>query len=100
MNKNKRLFTILLVLLLLLLIPLIGMQFSSEVNWSFFDFLVMGVLLLGAGLTIEFVLRIVPKKNNRVVLIAISLLYSCLYGPNWQSEYSVLHLLVLKTVYK
>ena len=70
MNKNKRLITILLAVPLLLLIPLIAMQFSSEVNWSLGDFLVMGVLLLVVGLTFEVVLRKVPKKNNRIALMA------------------------------
>lgn len=74
MKKNKRLFTILLAVPLVLLIPLIGMQFSSEVNWLFFDFLVMGVILLGLGLIIELVWRKVPKKNNRLVLIALILI--------------------------
>ncbi len=74
MNKNKRLIKILLAVPLLLLIPLIGMQFSSDVNWSFFDFLVMGVLLLGVGLILELVLRKVPKKTNRIALIAIILI--------------------------
>jgi hypothetical protein len=50
------------------------MQFSSEVNWSFFDFLVMGVLLLGVGLIFEVVLRKVPNKANRIALIAIILI--------------------------
>ena len=70
MNKNKRLITILLAVPLLLLIPLIAMQFSSEVNWSLGDFLVMGVLLLAVGFTFEVVLRKVPKKNNRIALMA------------------------------
>ena len=74
MDKNKRLITILLIVPLLLLIPLIGMQFSSEVNWSLLDFIVMGVLLLGAGLTFEVVLRKVPTKNNRIALIAVILI--------------------------
>jgi len=74
MNKNKRLITILLAVPLLLLIPLIGMQLSSDVNWSFFDFLVMGVLLLGVGLMFEVVLRKVPNKDNRIALIAIILI--------------------------
>lgn len=71
MNKNKRLFKILLIVPLLLLIPLIAMQFTSEVNWSLFDFLIMGVLLVGLGLAFELVLRKVPKRENRIALFAI-----------------------------
>ncbi|MCF8368215.1 MAG: hypothetical protein K9G76_04175 [Bacteroidales bacterium] len=71
MKKNKRLIIILFALPLLLLIPFIGMQFSSDVNWSIFDFLVMGALLLGVGLMLELVLRKVSKKANRFAFIAI-----------------------------
>ena len=68
--KNKRIIVILLAVPTLLLIPLIAMQFSDEVNWSLFDFLVMGVLLSGTGLFIELALRKVPKLNNRIALVA------------------------------
>jgi hypothetical protein len=74
MVKNKRFITILFTVALLLLIPLIGMQFSTEVNWSLLDFLVMGVLLLGLGFMLEFVLRKVPKKEYRIALVAITLI--------------------------
>ena len=74
MNKNKRIVTILLAVPLLLLIPFIAMQFSSEVNWSVFDFLLMGLLLLGVGLVFETVLRKVANKVNRIGLIAIILI--------------------------
>ena len=42
---------------LILLVPLIAMQFSDEVNWTVFDFVFMGVLLFGTGLTYELVAR-------------------------------------------
>jgi hypothetical protein len=50
------------------------MQFSSEVNWSFADFLVMGTLLLAVALSVEAVLRKFPKRSNRMVLIAVTIL--------------------------
>ncbi|MEL0318398.1 MAG: hypothetical protein VW979_05025 [Flavobacteriaceae bacterium] len=49
-------------LLLLLLIPLTAMQFSSEVNWSLFDFVIMGFLLLALGFGIRFI------RNKKSVL--------------------------------
>ena len=68
--KNKRLFIIFSVLLSLLLIPFIAMQFTDEVNWSGLDFLVMGALLLGVGLAIDFILQRVTKPSKRLALIA------------------------------
>ncbi|MGB1536033.1 MAG: hypothetical protein ACPG84_08395, partial [Flavobacteriaceae bacterium] len=49
-------------LLLILLIPLTAMQFSSEVNWSLFDFVIMGFLLLALGFSIRFI------RNKKSVL--------------------------------
>ena len=54
-TKNKRLLGIILTVVLLLMIPLIAMQFTNEVKWSFPDFIVAAVLLLGTGLMCEFV---------------------------------------------
>ena len=67
-TQNKRLAFILLSIPLLLLIPFIAMQFTSEVDWSPFDFLVMGILLLGTGLAFELVLRKVKKTEHRIAL--------------------------------
>lgn len=73
-TQNKRLGIILLSVAGLLLVPLIAMQFFDEVNWKFFDFVVMGVLLLVTGLSCEFVLRKVKRKENRLVFCGFVLL--------------------------
>jgi hypothetical protein len=44
------------------------MQFTNEVKWSLFDFVVAGVLLLGTGLVCEFVMRKVKKIEYRIIL--------------------------------
>jgi len=67
--QNKRLGIILLGVAILLLIPLIAMQFSSEVNWSGMDFLIMGGLLFGLGLAGDFVWRKVKSKDRRILYI-------------------------------
>jgi hypothetical protein len=46
------------------------MQFTREVTWSAFDFVVVAVLLLGTGLLCELVLRIVKSFKYRLVLCA------------------------------
>ena len=71
---NKRLIGILITVVLILLVPLVAMQFTNEVKWDVFDFVVMGVLLLGTGLTCELVLRKVKKFQHRILLIAAILI--------------------------
>ena len=56
---------------LLLLIPLIAMQLTDEVNWSFFDFIIMGALLTITGLLIGIVLKKVKYYKYREVFIVI-----------------------------
>jgi hypothetical protein len=67
-TQNKRLVGIVLAVVFLLLVPLVAMQFTNEVNWSLFDFVVAGVLLLGTGLLCELVMRKVRKIEYRIVL--------------------------------
>ena len=68
--ENKRLIVIVLGVGLLLLAPLIGMQFSGEVKWGPFDFVIAAVLLLGTGLACEFVLRKVTGFGYRLAICA------------------------------
>ena len=73
MMKIKRIHIILSVAAFLLLIPLIAMQFTEEVNWSLFDFVVASLLLIGTGLSIEFILRKAKTIQAKFILVAISL---------------------------
>ena len=73
MTQNRRLTGILLAVASILLFPLIAMQFTDEVNWTLFDFVVAGVLLLGTGLLCEFVMRKVKNKDYRLGILAIIL---------------------------
>lgn len=71
--QNRRLIIIVLTVLLLLLVPLIAMQFTEDVNWSLFDFVVAGVLLLGTGLMCELVLRRVKNTGLRISICGVLL---------------------------
>ncbi|MBJ6119035.1 hypothetical protein JAO76_12580 [Pontibacter sp. BT310] len=72
-TQNKRLIGIVLGVALILSIPLIAMQFTNEVDWDLFDFIVMGVLLLSTGLVVELVIRKVRNMDYRIGLIAFIL---------------------------
>jgi hypothetical protein len=63
--QNKRLIGILVVVAILLLIPLL-----IRAPWSLFDFVAAGILLLGTGLAIEIVLRLVKKFEYRIAICA------------------------------
>ncbi|MES1216568.1 MAG: hypothetical protein ABUT20_13720 [Bacteroidota bacterium] len=72
--QNKRLIGILLAVAFLLLIPLIAMQFTNEVKWTLFDFVVAAVLLLGSGLGCELVIRKVKKIGYRIAICVVILI--------------------------
>lgn len=79
--SHKRLHRILAAVPILLLIPLVAMQFTAEVNWDLFDFLVMGTLLLFTGLACELALRTIKEVEHRLfVLGAILLLFLLIWG--------------------
>ena len=67
-QNSVRLVAIILAVGVLLLIPLIAMQFTNEVNWTLADFIIGGVLLLGVGLAIEFVLRKIKRAEYRIAI--------------------------------
>jgi len=56
--------------LFLLLIPAVAMTLSDTVQWTWFDFIVMGSLLLVLGMTIIFVLKKFKQSPNRLSYIS------------------------------
>ncbi|WP_026710252.1 hypothetical protein [Flavobacterium filum] len=67
-SPNQRLSVIVTVVGIILLIPMIAMQFTDEVKWTISDFIIAGILLLGTGLAIEFVLRTIRSTQIRLLL--------------------------------
>jgi len=49
------------------------MQFTDEVKWTLFDFVVAAVLLLGTGLLCDLVIRKVNKTKFRIVICVVLL---------------------------
>lgn len=81
LQAMKRIYFIPLIALALLGIPFTAMQFSQEVNWSRLDFVMMFIMLLIVGFSIELVLRKTKKKKNRLFLFfTIIILFLLVWG--------------------
>ena len=50
-------------------IPLIAMQFTTELNWTASDFLIMGALLLATAFAVDLVLKKVKTFKSRLILV-------------------------------
>lgn len=72
--KTTRPLIIFSVAAALLLLPLIAMQFTDEVDWNAFDFLVAGILLFGTALAIEFAIRKISSPKNRLIAVGAILI--------------------------
>lgn len=69
---NKKIFSrILYVVLLLLCIPLFAMQFNGSVHWSLGDFILMGLLLMGLGISITLILNRIKNRKKSLLYIWI-----------------------------
>ncbi len=70
-SLGKSLLTIALVTAAILMIPLVAMQFTSEVNWTASDFVIMGIMLSLTGLGLTFALRKVRTPKGRLIAIGL-----------------------------
>ena len=60
--------------LLLLIIPLIGISFTDEFDWSLSDFIVAGLVLLVFSLTANLIVLRISNRNRRVFFMTILLI--------------------------
>lgn len=70
-NSIKNITRIVLGVALVLLIPLVAMQFSNAVNWGLADFVIIGGLLIGAGLIYELLARSIKNATHRTILCIV-----------------------------
>lgn len=68
MKQNKNIIRIALATAFLLMVPIVAMQFTDEVAWDLTDFIVMGALLFGSGLTYELIARTSSNTAYRVAV--------------------------------
>ncbi|WGD35154.1 hypothetical protein [Olleya sp. YS] len=69
--SKKTVLYIVIIVMIILSIPLIAMQFTNTVNWSVFDFLVAGVLLVSLGLIATYLAKTIKNPNIKIVIIIV-----------------------------
>jgi hypothetical protein len=65
---------------LILLLPLIAMQFTTEVNWNMSDFAFAAALLIGTGLTYELTVR---KRGDTAYRAAVGVALAAVFMLIW-----------------
>ena len=74
MTTNQRNLILYSVPFVILSIPLIAMQFTSEVNWTLSDFAIMGFLLFLTAFTTDLVLKKVKTFKSRLIIVSVILI--------------------------
>ena len=80
-NFSKRVSSYILLVIAIFSIPLIAMKFSSEVNWTLFDFFMAGILLISSLTLIEITLQNFKNKNFKITtVLVIIFLFLLIWG--------------------
>lgn len=74
----RRLLNILVIVLIALSVPLITMQFTSEVDWQFMDFIIMGALLFIVAFLVDLLWRSLKNKKYRWITILVVIIIALL----------------------
>ncbi len=68
------------VTLLILVVPLVSMWPLDEFDWGFADFVIMGSIIFGTGLLVDYVVRKVDKKYRLLSVIGIILAFFLIWA--------------------
>lgn len=77
MMQNKIFAGIAVGTVAILSVPLIAMQFTSEVDWKLPDFIIIGTFLFGTGFLFVHMARVTPRKYR--VLLGLGFVAAVLY---------------------
>lgn len=72
-NFSKRIATYISIVIAILSIPLIVMRFTSEVNWTLFDFLMASFLIITSLTLIEITLQNFKNKTFKIATVFVIL---------------------------
>lgn len=79
MDKS-RIIKLVIAWLIILFIPLIASLSSSEINWKFIDFVLMGILLFIAFGLFEFArIKLKSKVKKNLAWLLIFMLFVCVW---------------------
>lgn len=68
-SLGKSIIAVAVATVLLLLVPLVAMQFTTDVNWSVSDFIIMGALIFGTGVSFVFVMKYAINFVYRIAML-------------------------------
>ena len=79
-HQNRIFMWIAIATAALLLVPLIAMQFSTDVNWGVADFAIMGLMLFGFASLFVLISRRVASRSRMLIGAVIVLAFLLLWA--------------------
>ena len=69
LSEYKRFLSFLIASIILLAIPSIANNNAIFFNWTTYDFVIAGIILISLSIGIEVIIRSIKKKKNKPLLI-------------------------------
>lgn len=74
-TQNSVFLWLVLATCLVLSVPLVTMQFTTEVNWTVMDFVVMGILIFATGASFILISRKLQRKRRVLVGVGCAIVF-------------------------